>query len=48
MSNEKQTIELRSNDLTLDQTSELASSSLNRSIHEFDLKLSNPKCKNLF
>lgn len=39
MSNENKKIELHSNDLTLDQASELASSSLNRSIHEFDLKL---------
>ncbi len=40
MSNEKnKTIELRSNDLTLDQANEFASSSLNRSIHDFDFNL---------
>ena len=40
MSNEnKTTIEINSNVLTLDQANELASSSLNRTIHEFDLSL---------
>lgn len=39
MSNENKTIELRSNDLVPDQSGELASSSLNRSIHEFDFNL---------
>ncbi|SFL42071.1 class I SAM-dependent methyltransferase [Proteiniphilum acetatigenes] len=40
MSNENiKTIELRSNDLTPDEPSELAPSSLNRSIHEFDFNL---------
>jgi SAM-dependent methyltransferase len=39
MSKENKSIELRSNDLTPDQSGELASSSLNRSIHEFDFNL---------
>lgn len=39
MSNENKTIENNSNDLTLDQASELASSPLNRSIHDFDFNL---------
>ena len=39
MSNENKTIEIRSFDLTLDESNELDSSSLNRSIHEFDLGL---------
>lgn len=39
MSNENKSIELRSNDLTLDQASELTSSSLHRSIHDFDFNL---------
>jgi ubiquinone/menaquinone biosynthesis C-methylase UbiE len=39
MSNKNKSIELRSNDLTLDQSNELDSSSLNRSIHEFDFNL---------
>lgn len=39
MSNENKTIELRSNDLTLEQENEFSSSSLNRSIHDFDFNL---------
>ncbi|MDH6309271.1 ubiquinone/menaquinone biosynthesis C-methylase UbiE [Dysgonomonas sp. PFB1-18] len=39
MSNENKTIEPSSNDFTLDQANEFASSSLNRTIHEFDLSL---------
>lgn len=39
MSNENKPIEINSNDLMFDQASELASSSLNRSIHEFDFNL---------
>lgn len=39
MNNENKTIELCSNNLTPDQASELASGSLNRSIHEFDFNL---------
>ncbi|MDR2914601.1 MAG: class I SAM-dependent methyltransferase [Tannerella sp.] len=39
MSHENKSIELRSNDLALDQANELASSSLNRSIYEFDFNL---------
>lgn len=39
MNNENKPTDLQSNDLTFDQASELASSSLNRSIHEFEFKL---------
>lgn len=39
MDNENKSSKLHSNDLTIDQTNDLASSSVNRSIHEFDFNL---------